>query len=303
MASDPISGRLHHISQSPNLTTFEFGALSSPCKGVVLFVGGLNDTYLSVPYLPRLADALKGVGWALAQVALSSAGDGWGGRTISEDAEQLAVIGRYWREQRGIDKLVLMGHSTGTQDAIAYLHLTAFGPDVFPPLAGVILQAPVSDREYIEANHPGLLSTLPAPSPADDPATFVPPALSSLFGTHSGITSRRWRSLTAPPPSDVIHLDESEDFFSSDLSDARLANVFEPVSCPLLVLLSGDDSSYPPHVKAQLPTLMGRFQEAVDGRWWSGESAILEGASHNVAGVEQAQELAERVCRFVEELS
>ncbi|GAA5919973.1 hypothetical protein JCM1841_004405 [Sporobolomyces salmonicolor] len=296
MASEPIPGRLHHISQTPNLTAFEFTSPSP--KGTVLFVGGLNDTYLSVPYLPRLADALRCAGWALVQVALSSAGEGWGGRTITKDAEQLAVIVRYWREQRGIDKLVLMGHSTGAQDAVAYLHLTAAEPNTFPPLAGVILQAPVSDREYLEAAHPGVLAALPAPSDAD-PASFVPPAVSSLFGTHSGITYRRWRSLTAPPPSDIAHIDLSEDFFSSDLSDTRLANVFEPVSCPLLVLLSGDDDSYPSHVKEQLPALFGRFQKAVDKQWWSRESAILEGANHNIAQVEQAKELAERMCRFV----
>ncbi|BGP40763.1 hypothetical protein JCM10450v2_004764 [Rhodotorula kratochvilovae] len=290
--ADPQPGTLHTCSTSwPVLTAFEFASSSSSPSPLVVFIGGLGDTLLSTPYLPKLAKTLDKQGWRLAQASISSSGHAWGGANVAQDAKELAQVTRYFKE-RGASKIVLMGSSTGCQDAIAYLHASRD----FPELAGVVLQAPVSDRE-IEAVQKLVDSIDPdAPSPSD-PLSFVPPAWSRLFHCKSGVTYARWRSLTVKPASDDIDLAVSEDFFSSDLSDTRLRNVFAPVTCPLLVVLSGNDSSYPPQVKSALPSLLERFRSAAPTI--SPQSTILNGAGHTLGDGVHADQFAERVSAFV----
>jgi hypothetical protein len=114
-----VPGTLHLCSDpwpATQLTAFEFfPSLSScPSKNLVLHIGGLGDTYLGVPYLPKLAAALSAEGWGLAQCSLKSAGHAWGGSNVKEDAEGLAQIARFFVETQGKEKIVLMGFSTGS---------------------------------------------------------------------------------------------------------------------------------------------------------------------------------------------
>ncbi|GAA5891650.1 hypothetical protein JCM6882_006156 [Rhodosporidiobolus microsporus] len=294
----PVPGQLHLCSSDPTLTAFEFASPSSSpsSPNLVLFIGGLSDSFLSVPYLQRLNATLASHGWGLAQAQLRSAGHGWGGANVKEDAEQLGAIVRYFREEQGKEKVVLFGHSTGCQDAIAYAHLLSTGSSL-PPLDGIVLQAPVSDREPTEHYWPHIIPREPRSS--YDLDEFVPSAWSKTYFCISGVTNRRWLSLMTPPPSDTIDLLESEDFFSSDLSDTRLSNAFGAVSCPLLVLLGGNDA-YPPHVKEKLPQLLQRFEEATGKKHWSPLSKIIEGASHNISEKPQAQQMADTVVQFVQ---
>lgn len=98
----------------PPLHAFEFGPGDDPRRPgpLVLFVGGLGDTLLSTPYLPKLASALDKHGWRLAQARPTSAGMGWGGCTVEQDAREIALCTEYFKQQ-GADKIVLMGCSTG----------------------------------------------------------------------------------------------------------------------------------------------------------------------------------------------
>uniref|UniRef100_A0A0K3CBA9 BY PROTMAP: gi/472586807/gb/EMS24326.1/ DUF1749 family protein [Rhodosporidium toruloides NP11] gi/647398219/emb/CDR41910.1/ RHTO0S06e07734g1_1 [Rhodosporidium toruloides] n=1 Tax=Rhodotorula toruloides TaxID=5286 RepID=A0A0K3CBA9_RHOTO len=90
-------------------------------------------------------------------------------------------------------------------------------------------------------------------------------------------------------------------FFSSDLSDTRLRNVFGAIDCPLLIVLSGEDETYPEEVKAHLPALLERFRRAAEGRW-SARSGIVQGAAHDLKDEEHAGEFAERVVGFLREV-
>ncbi|GAA5971041.1 hypothetical protein JCM11641_004123 [Rhodosporidiobolus odoratus] len=298
MLPPPQPGVLHACSGYPQVHAFEFAPSSPPSSSLVLIVGGLSDTLLSIPYLQRLAKGLGQHSWGLAQATLRSAGGAWGGSSVKQDAQELATIVRYFREQ-GRDRIVLMGFSTGTQDAISYIHLQRGDPASFPPLAGIILQAPVSDREIVEVALPHILPQN-NPQPADlDLSSYIPSAWSNEWPINSGITWQRYLSLVSKPTLDDINLEESEDFFSSDLSDARLENVFAPLSCPLLALLSGNDSSYPDSVKAKLPELLERFKRATPGGKWSPLSGIVEGASHDVSQEGSAEVLVQKVVDFV----
>ncbi|GAA6032633.1 hypothetical protein JCM8097_004853 [Rhodosporidiobolus ruineniae] len=297
MLPEPAAGIFHVVAQDPTISAFEFSPSPSPLKHLVVFVGGLSDSILSVPYASRLAAGLREHGWGLAQAQLRSTGDAFGGCTVTQDAEQLGQIVDYFR-RRGVDKVVLMGHSTGCQDAIAYLHLRQ--PSSLPSLDGVILQAPVSDREPLEHWYPGQADLPPSLENMDD---FIPSSQSKIYFTCGGIRARRWKSLTAKPDTDVVDIDVSEDFFSSDLSDARLANVFRPLACPLLTLLGGNDGAYPPHVKEKLPELLGRFKAACpEAKLWSEQSGIIPGGSHNLEEEEGAKVMVDRVVKFVQGL-
>ena len=195
----------------------------------------------------------------------------------------------------------------GCQDAIAYLHLKRSRTDMLD-LDGVILQAPVSDREA--PGVPEVVERLVQPVYNDGkydvdafvPDAFVPPAWAAALQTEIGITYRRFFSLVLPPVSDRVDLRRREDFFSSDLEPEFLAKVFEPVDCPLLFALSGDDATYPEHVKSQLPALLERFATATPAPCRSQLSCIIPNASHDLDKPEPARMFIDKVTGFLQGL-
>lgn len=103
-------GHLHHYAPEQELTAFEHG--EGQHNDIVILINGLNGS-LGLGYSTGLAKALQEVGWSMVEVLLSSSGAGWGGCSVKQDAEELAMCVRYFKEKRGKDKVVLMGHSTG----------------------------------------------------------------------------------------------------------------------------------------------------------------------------------------------
>lgn len=297
------SGTVHVVSAHPPLTAFEFASSSArnAADPLLLFIAGLGDTLLSVPYLGGLAQAVDKVGWRCAQALLSSFGAGWGTASVEQDAVELAKIVEYYRKS-GASRVVLLGHSTGCQDAIAYLHLKRSRSDM-PTLDGIILQAPVSDREA-----PGVPEVVERQvRPVYDEGrydldAFVPPAWAATLQTDIGITYRHFFSLVLPPESDRVDLRRREDFFSSDLEPEYLAKVFEPVDCPLLFALSGNDATYPEHVKSQIPALLERFETATPAPCRSRLSCVVPNASHDLDEPEPARVFTDKVTGFLQAL-
>jgi len=117
-----------------------------PPQNIIIFIGGLFDGLLTVPYPSNISDALP-PGWTLAQVILSSSYSGWGTASLVQDAQQLSRCVEYFRSIKS-GKIVLMGHSTGCQDVMEYL--TGPGHELRAPIDGGIIQAPASDREAME---------------------------------------------------------------------------------------------------------------------------------------------------------
>lgn len=118
----------------------------------IVFVPGLTDTFGTVPYLERLAQGVAPYGFSVVQLQLSSSLGGYGVCSLEGDAQEMALAVTWLREHSGKDKIILMGHSTGCQDAMAYVSCeggsAARGPKA--AIDGVILQAPVADREVWE---------------------------------------------------------------------------------------------------------------------------------------------------------
>lgn len=292
-SSSPAPGLLHLVTCSPTLSAFEFipssSSLCEPSTNILLWIGGLGDVLGTVSYIPLLAEELATEGWSVAQVLLSSCGVGWGTGSVGEDAKEIGEFVKYFAG-RGMRQVVLMGHSTGCQDIIAYFHTSSI-----PPIAGAILQAPVSDREYLSLAIPNLEATLDPSQPSN---ATIPPSLSDS----PRVTYKRWRSLAAVPVSDEVDIDASEDFFSSDLTTTRLENVFAPVNAKLLILLSEEDESYPNFVKNKLLEVFEQFQSSLEAKWKSEESGILKGAGHAVHEEDGRREMFEKVKNFLNAL-
>jgi pimeloyl-ACP methyl ester carboxylesterase len=273
--------------------------------------------------------------WSIMEIQLSSSGLGWGTGDLHRDVEEIAKAVQYVQNRvmsthtdtatfRNGGKVVLMGHSTGSQDVLHYLYHQS--EQNRPPIDGAILQAPVSDREGLamfRAQDPNmqraykeclrLALTSEASNHDGNLSTFtLPPNLTSLLGWPRGlVSSQRFLSLTSPFSPNHPEID---DLFSSDLSTATLNKTFGAVgSSPflnlspnkswgklLLVLLSGKDEYTPPEISKE--GLIERWRSALetDNAGLHTDSGVLEGASHNVKEHAGQIDLTFRVLKYLD---
>ncbi|CZT18075.1 related to UPF0613 protein PB24D3.06c [Ramularia collo-cygni] len=305
-AAKSTPGTLHYIP--PNLSAFE------PTKPLVrslnintlLWVGGMFDTLHSVQYPFTIAQSL-GPTWSVMTASLSSAGHSWGVSSIAKDAEEMAKFVAYLRERRPGGKVVIMGHSTGCQDCMEYL--VGKNASARPAVDGIILQAPVSDREALEDELPQTIK-----DEADQlalkmcrekhGAECMPSRLSKPVFGHMGITAKRWVDVSSPGPDHT----GADDYFSSDLSEERLKTTFGklPASAPLLILCSGADESMPDKIDKE--KLVQRWMDVVKASGGcvdeSNGAKPVVGASHslNDSSEDVVAELVGRVVRFIAQI-
>ncbi|KAK0932525.1 hypothetical protein LTR29_015902 [Friedmanniomyces endolithicus] len=304
-------GTLHFIP--PNLSAFEptkpspSNTPSTPTN-TLLWIGGLFDTPLSTTYPLALAAALPPT-WTLATASLGSAGHSWGTASIAQDAKEIAKLVDYFRSMRpaegengkgeGRGKVVIMGHSTGCQDCMEYL--VGAGSSHRPAVEGVILQAPVSDREAL-----GVAMAGTALREANEVAVGMceegreadglPNRLTrGVFG-RIAITARRWV--------DIAMSGGADDYFSSDLTEERLRGTFGRLrpGTPVLVLFSGCEENVAEGFDKE--GLVGRWMGVVEGgggRVDRVDGGVVPGATHNLNGCSEAvvDDLVQRVVRFV----
>lgn len=297
-------GTLHYIPN--NICAFE------PIKPLVrsldintlVWVGGMGDTLGSVAYPFTLAQAL-GPKWSLVTCSLRSSGLSWGVRSIGTDAEDMASIILYLKERRPGGKIVIMGHSTGCQDCMEYT--VGKGADKRPPVNGVILQAPISDREALENELPEAFKTeadqlaLKMCREGHDKDALPNRLTSPVFG-RLAISARRWVDVSSPGPDHS----GADDYFSSDLPVKRLKSTFGqlPPSSPLLILYSGSDESSPQvdadKVVQQWTSIVKESGGNVDDK----NGGIVAGASHGLNNNPDAvvQDLVSRVVNFIDRI-
>jgi hypothetical protein len=285
-----------------------------------------------VPYAASLAQALAPTQWSVFNLLLSSSYTGWGVGSLDKDVEEIGACVDFVRQLRGEGgKVVVMGHSTGSQDVLHYLYSElsqdhgseeqrekrSGGGRRRPVLDGAIMQAPVSDRESLLAglrsgSHPfrttydqlvNMAKTQPITKDGID--SILPLSLTAVVGFPSDtpLSARRFLSLASPDsPGQPLE----DDLFSSDLDDQQLKGTFGVVGergllrSKLLVLYSGADEHAAPWVDKE--ALMKRWAVATDTRqpekWDHEGSAVIPGASHNVKDVGQ-DELIARVTGYL----
>ncbi|KAF1986901.1 DUF1749-domain-containing protein [Aulographum hederae CBS 113979] len=293
-----VDGRLHHYA--PRLVAFEHSKPStSESPNTLIWVGGLGDGLLTVSYPTALAQSLP-CEWSLSQVLLSSSYDGWGTSSLPQDCTELAECISYFQSIRPGKKIVLMGHSTGCQDALFYL--TGRGFATRPSIQGVVLQASVSDREGMQGLVPkdvldsgiNIAQDMSAAGKEDE----VLPSSATPDFTTSPVTAKRWLSLLSPSK------DGDDDLFSSDLTNEQLKKSFGSLKrgSPLLILFSGSDQFAPDWVdkKAMVKRWTGFVRDG-GGSIDEENGGIVDGASHNLQGDPDGvvQDLLRRVNGFI----
>lgn len=293
---------IHQYTSS--LTAIEFGPESDAPENFVLFVGGLTDGFLTVPYVPQLASSVaKLPNWVVVQALIGSSYLGFGTGSLKRDAKDLAKLVRYLRTKRGTksSKVVLMGHSTGCQDTMEYLSKLSKEPDFDSLLAidGGILQAPVSDCEafedFYESTKLAEFVALASKLIEEGKPNEMLPAAALKLAIGAPVTAYRFHSLASR------HGDD--DYFSSYLTDEDYQKSFGVVSKPLLVLYGEKDQFVPSHVDKQ--ALIDQWKKNTSSSHWSHHSKLLKGANHNVGpGSDEGavEDLIETVVAFVKDI-
>ncbi|KAL3462866.1 hypothetical protein BJX64DRAFT_258286 [Aspergillus heterothallicus] len=351
-----LPGILHHFTET--LVTFEFTTSATPKPNSLLFVGGLGDGLATTSYMADLAAALNPTDWSLFTLNLTSSYNCWGLGHLDRDTDEIAQCLNYIKEYKSgkfqentaastignaSGKIVLMGHSTGSQCVLHYLsrpnpHTSqkAFDADLThitrPFLNGAIMQAPVSDREAIKLvlSHGWLgktseqvtamyneLETIAKNAVAANPDpkhdTLLPLHLTGQIGYPPTVplSARRFLSLVSP---DSPERPGEDDMFSSDLGTEQLGKTFGMIrqggllGYKLLVLMSGADQSVPKWVDKE--SVLRKWRGVVDGERKEGEeeiwdegSGIVPSASHALSNDDQAEPRKDLVRRVLKYLT
>lgn len=287
---------------SGSLSAIEFGPPESQLENFLVFVGGLGDGFLTVPYVPQLAKAVQEAfhgKWVVVQALISSSYIGFGTSSLEKDCKEIGKLVKYLREKRGTkkSKVVLMGHSTGCQDTMQYL--TKFSKkdnfDESMAIQAGILQAPVSDSEAFRMSDddPVLNQLLERARDliAQGKSNEILPAAAMKYSFGSPINAYRFNSLISERGDD--------DFFSSYLTSEDWDHSFGKIDKPLLVLYSGSDEFVPEHVDKEslIKNWCGHCST-----YWSEQSKIIKGASHNLgnnSSVGAVDEVCDSVVAFI----
>ncbi|KAJ5484797.1 Fusarinine C esterase sidJ [Penicillium diatomitis] len=321
-----LPGILHHYTET--LVTFEYASTAPRQPHSILFVGGLGDGLATTSYMCDLVRALQPTEWSLFTLTLTSSYQSWGLGHLDRDTDEIAQCLKYIKEYKsekfGNGKIVLMGHSTGGQCVMHYLHrpnphtsVPSFDPYLEHalriPLDGAIMQAPISDREAVQwvlsegiggksgdeirPVYEQLVSMAKKTvARGESQDTLLPLSMTSyIYPADTPISCRRLLSLISP---DSPQSPGEDDLFSSDLSDEHLKTTFGMIhqrgllKHQLMVLFSGADQAVPEWVDKK--ELMSLWQAVTDhdGKheiWDQKYSAIIPGASHALSNDNQAQ--------------
>lgn len=251
----------------------------------VIYVGGLTDTYNGANYLPPLQKSLSAIGFSLVQIFTSSSHTGFGTGSLRRDCEEIDALIVVLQRDFKSKQIVLIGYSTGCQDSILYAKIGKYGSSI----SAMILQGPVSDREYMQ--------TLPKWSEYLQQAQqFIDENKSDeLMPTQcplSPISAYRYHSFVARGADD--------DMFSSDLADEELSINFSHLKAPVLLCSSLADEYVPKHV--DLHALTARLASLIS-KYCTCQVAELEYADHAISDPESVGQFVDQVTSFLSQLA
>ncbi|CAI5462927.1 unnamed protein product [Closterium sp. Yama58-4] len=241
----------------------------------VIILGGLTDGLLPTQYTARLASSLAAAHWSLLQTQLSSSYFGYGAASLEQDTTEIDELIAYIIKRYQASEVVLVGHSTGCQDIVAYLKSAKATHR--STVKAAILQAPTSDRECMEeqAREGGkeaeeafeeMKRAAQAMVAGGRGAEMMPRSADPL----APITAYRFHSLACTGGAD--------DMFSSDFSDEELKERLGHMAAwPSLVMLSGEDQYVPRTIDKE--KLLRRLCAAMGGA----TPALIAGADHSLS--------------------
>ncbi|KAH8909549.1 DUF1749-domain-containing protein [Coniochaeta sp. PMI_546] len=270
---------------------------SAKLSNALVFIGGLGDGPHTVPAIravaQRLAEELED--WSVFEIRLNSSFGQWGFSSLKEDVREIGEIVSYLKEKLAKVRVVLMGHSTGCQDCMEYV---VKSKNELPHVDGIILQGPVSDREGLKPlmekdgrNFQESLTYATRLVEEGNGGDYMPKSQLPL-GYDNPITAYRWHSL--------ISVGGDDDYFSSDLPDDKVAEIWKEIGSKILIVPSGKDEHVPDHI--DVAGLVRKWISACRPGIASELSGLIPGANHRVEQAGAQQWLAERVVGFLKEV-
>ena len=250
------------------------------CKNVLILVPGLSDGFMSMAYTEYLSNELVKMDFSVVQVNLSSSFQQYGISSLKKDCQELTKLLAALKERYRFEKVIVLGHSTGAQDALYYMRYGEMASCV----DGVVLQGAVSDREIIATfeRTPHMLQEAKKLIAEGKHTTLLSERLED-----APITAERFLSLTGRLTDD--------DMFSTDLTEAELQPILSSVKVPILLCFSADDQ-YVPDKTAQKD--FAQRMVAVLRKSCQVECQYLPG-EHGLAKPEHYQPFVNAVCQFL----
>jgi len=179
-------------------------------------------------------------------------------------------------------KVVLFGHSTGSQDCVEYLLRMQTSHASNNKLTASILQAPVSDRQGLtipESKRKEWLD-LALQYIHDNKSDELMPRAAGKATGGAPITAYRFWSLISEGGDD--------DYFSSDLSDVRVKQIWSQVAAaniPVMILQGSRDVYIPDYVNRM--ALIERWRKAFsDAGGQHGVFEIVNDGDHTLSSAE-----------------
>ncbi|KAI0389829.1 dolichol-phosphate mannosyltransferase [Xylariaceae sp. FL0594] len=270
-------------SPTPHACAYESGRPNA--RNALVFIGGLGDGPHTVPYPRAIAkrlDAEPTLSYSVFEFRLKSSFTGFGFARLADDVADISALVRYLRSI-GKERIVLMGHSTGSQDCMEYTSPSHNAP----PVDGFILQAPVCDPEAfaLDMGQDQLKKSVEEAKKLIDAGKG-----------HERMTLTQLPAFMKDTPISAWRCGE-DNYFSPHFPDAVAAPYWKRIDKPLLILHSGNDEYIPESVDK-------------DGliRHWSGLcqpgiasdlSGTIPGATHRVEEPEAEEWLCNTVAKFL----
>ena len=226
-----------------------------------MLIGGLTDGFLTVPYAQSLSTHLELKGIALIQLLMPSSYKSYGISSLAEDAKHIKLLLEHLRSKMRKEKVILLGHSTGCQDIMRLFDDQSMSHLV----QGAVLQAPVSDRESLEAS--GAEEGRRLLMWAEMGTTLPNSIYSKLIG---GAPMSAFRAGA------LLQRLGDDDYFSTDLSVEERRSKLETFPVPLLAVLSECDEYFP--MKERMPSYGESLKEA-----WGAQVVVLKQADHGIS--------------------
>lgn len=232
-----MQGRLFVYDHERRLSAFQYG-VHEDCA---ILIAGLTEGPMSLEYTELLAHSLDKQGWALVLPWLSTSYLGYGVGSLQQDCDELTIL---IGQLPSFKRVLLTGHSTGCQISMYFMK---HAPEAATQrIAGVILQAPASDRDCMSRE------TATA-ALVEHAKTLSPDELMPRKASIAPITAARYLSLA--------DRDGADDMFSEDLSDAELSARIGGLHVPVCMVWSGNDE-YAPLVKLNAEPRLFRLADS-----------------------------------------
>ncbi|KAK4157145.1 hypothetical protein C8A00DRAFT_40507 [Chaetomidium leptoderma] len=269
-------------------------------KNALVFIGGLGDGPHTIPYARHLATHLANIpssNYTVFEARLSSAFTAFGYGSLAQDVRELADLVRFLRSGLGVRRVVLLGHSTGCQDCLAYA-ASAATTEKEEKVDGYVLQGPVSDREAIgmgeeeEGEVQRALRVGEGMVGMGKGGEVMATEVLPKGWRGSPVTAGRWCSLAG--------VGGDDDYFSSDLPDEKLKAIWGTLKQPVLILPSEKDEWVP--AGFDVMGLVERWKSFCKPGIASELSGLIPDANHRVDNDAGQQWLADRVARFLAEI-